>query len=239
MKNFRDFAYLNVKKGIFFRGAAYNHLSKRDRELLFRTYNIKTVIDLRTTQERESKPDVSVPGVNNYHLPLIRMEEMGAKSEKEGKRKILKEKRMPDILEYYRRLVSKERQGSWTKIFEILLNNDGNGIYFHCTAGKDRTGIAVAVILTLLGVDKETIYNDYLLTNNDPAIPLSYRIFSLTFARQFRREFLEYFKAKREYLDEAFKEIDRLYGSIDNFYKECCSLDEEKISIIRNKYLVK
>lgn len=237
MKNFRDFAYLNVKKGILFRGSYLYHLSRKDRRLLFETNNIKTVIDLRSTQEHDDKKDTVVPGITYYHLPLITLEEMGTTSEKEGKKRILREKKMPDIFDYYRRLVSRDRKDSWTKIFEILLNNDGSGIYFHCTAGKDRTGIVAAVILTLLGIDKETIYKDYMLTNNDPAIPLSYRIFSLTFAREFRKTFLEYFKAKEEYLDEAFNEIDRVYGSIEKFYTECCSLDETKTKALREKYL--
>ena len=239
MKNFRDFAYLNVKKGILFRGSYLYHLSRKDRKLLFETNNIKTVIDLRSTQEHDDKKDAVPPGIAYYHLPLITLEEMGTTSEKEGKKKILREKKMPDIFDYYRKLVSRDRKESWTKIFEILLNNDRSGIYFHCTAGKDRTGIVAAVILTLLGIDKETIYKDYMLTNNDPAIPLSYRIFSLTFAREFRKTFLEYFKAKEEYLDEAFNEIDRVYGSIDNFYTECCSLDDEKIAKFKEKYLTK
>ena len=50
-----------------------------------------------------------------------------------------------------------------------------------------------------------------------------------------RQEALD--KAKKEYLDAAFTEIDKVYGSIDNFFTECCSLDKDKISKIREKFL--
>ena len=237
MKNFRDIACGNVKEGLLFRGGSLHHLSKKERTTLFNNLGIRVVVDLRTTQEHNDKKDSVIPGVKYLHLPLITMEEMGASSEKEAKRMVIKTHTLPDIFDYYRKLVAKERKESWTSIFNLLLENNEGGVFFHCTVGKDRTGVVAAVILTVLGIDKELIYQDYLATNDSPIIPFSYRLFALSLDKNFRKEFWEYFKAKREYLDEAFLEIDRIYGSMKNFLKECCSLDENKITKLKQKYL--
>lgn len=237
MKNFRDITCLNIKRGLLYRGESLFRLSKKDQKLFKNEYKIKVVVDLRTTQEHNDKKNKVIEGIKYIHLPLITMEEMGASSEKEGKQNVIKNHKLPDIYDYYRRLVSIKRRDSWSQIFDLLAKNDSGPIYFHCTVGKDRTGIVSAMILTLLGIDKETIYKDYLITNEHPIIPFSYRIFALSLDKEFRKEFWEYFKAKKEYLDAAFDEIDKVYGSIENFFKDCCSLDEEKIKIIKEKYL--
>ena len=237
MKNFRDISYKNIKRGSFFRGESLFRLSNKDKKELIDKHQIKVVVDLRTTQEHNDKKDKVIKGLSYYHFPLITMEEMGASSEKEGKRRVIKEHKLPDIYDYYRRLVNRDRKKSWTKIFDLLLNNKEGGILFHCTVGKDRSGIVSAIILTVLGIDKETIYEDYLKTNEHPIIPFSYKLFALSLDKEFRKEFMEYFKAKKEYLDEAFIEIDRIYGNMDNFLKECCSLNDDKIKMLRKKYL--
>ena len=56
---------------------------------------------------------------------------------------------------------------SWLKIFEILANKDSLPLVLHCTAGKDRTGVSTAFLLSVLGVDRDLIEADYKLTNLD------------------------------------------------------------------------
>ena len=238
MKNFRDFGYKNVRKGVLFRGESLYRLSKKDAKLFLEQCHINTVVDLRSPQERESKMDSALPGVTNIHLPLITMEEMGASSEKEAKQNILKTHKLPDMHHYYQRFVVVERKESWTGIFDLLLNHEEGGILFHCTAGKDRTGIVAAVILSVLGVDKDTIMKDYLLTNEHTVFPFAYRLFSLTFDKKTRQELKEYVLAKEDFIEAAFKEIDALYGGMTGFLMQCCGLDDDKIALLRKKYLV-
>ena len=238
MKNFRDFGYGNIKKGLLFRGESLFKLSKKDERTLVNEHHLKVVVDLRTNQEHESDKDKIIPGVEYYHLPLITMEEMGASSEEEGKENASSRQQLPDMFTYYRKLVSPERKEHWTQIFNLLLEDEEKPIYFHCTVGKDRTGVVAAMILSALGIDKETIYKDYLLTNEHPIIPFKYKLFSLKLKKPVRKQFFELFLVKTDYLDAAFGEIKEDYGSIDGFFKECCSLDEEKIKKLRKKYLL-
>lgn len=56
---------------------------------------------------------------------------------------------------------------SWLRLFEILANADQHPLVIHCTAGKDRTGVSTAFLLSVLGVDRAWIEADYILTNRD------------------------------------------------------------------------
>lgn len=58
---------------------------------------------------------------------------------------------------------------SWLRLFEILANADQLPLVIHCTAGKDRTGVSTAFLLSVLGVDRAWIEADYILTNRDVA----------------------------------------------------------------------
>ena len=227
-----------MRKGVLFRGESLYRLSKKDVKLFMEQLHVTAVVDLRSPQERESKMDRDLPGVTNIHLPLITMEEMGASSEKEAKRNILKTHKLPDMHQYYQRFVAPERKDSWTGIFDLLLNHEEGGILFHCTAGKDRTGIVAAVILTVLGIDKETIMKDYLLTNEHTVFPFAYRLFSLTLDKKTRQELKEYVLAKEVYIEAAFKQIDATYGGIEGFLRKCCGLNDDKIALLRKKYLI-
>ena len=237
LKNVRDISYGNIKPKRLIRGEALLKLPKGDKNKLLNEYNLKIVIDLRTSQEHADKPDIALEGVENIHIPLITMEEMGASSEKEGKQLVVKNHALPDIYDYYRKMVTQKRKDDWTKLFDYLINNKEGSILIHCTAGKDRSGVATAIILSALGIDKETIYQDYLLTNENPVVPFSYKMFALSLDKKTRKEFMNYFKANEEYLDAAFDYIDELYGNMDNFLKDICGLSEEKRKQLKANYL--
>ena len=238
MRNFREIECAKLKKGLLFRGESLYKLPAKYQKLLIDEYHIKVIVDLRTRQERESEPDYGLPGVKNIHIPLINMEEMGASSTEEGKENAAATQQLPDMFKYYRLFVKEIRKEAWTKIFNVLLEEDG-AIMFHCTQGKDRTGITAALILTLLGAGKEEIYQDYLLTNSYLHIAFKYKVYSLKFKSEMRKKFMALFTADKTLLDTSFMEINNLYGSIDNFYKEVCSLDESKIQRLKEKYGVR
>ena len=218
-----------MKKGVLLRGEALNKLSKKDEKMFVKKYHLTTVVDLRSNDEYNKDIDKIIDGVKYIHLPIIQMEEMKNDDEQNSN--------LPNMLLYYLKMVGKNKKEFWTTLFDILLNHDKGSLLFHCTVGKDRTGMVAAIILTALGIDKETIYKDYLLTNEHPVIDIKYKIYSLKLKKAVRKQFLSLFLVSEEYLDFAFNQIDEIYGSIDNFFKECCSLDEEKIKQLKEKYL--
>ena len=227
MRNFRDLSYLGLKEGMICRSDVLYQLSKEDKKFLKKEHNIRITIDLRRKEERHRLKDSFIFGTRHYALPLAA----------DGEIKMVEHLGMtlPDMFSFYKEIVGKEKKPTWTKIFKLLLKNNNKGILYHCSSGKDRTGVLSAVILYVLGFDKETIYEDYLLTNESPLYYKEHVPETLTDEQ--KKAFLEYFEARREYLDTSFNEIDRVYGSMDNFLRETCALDEDKINKLRRKYL--
>ncbi len=121
---------------------------------------ISAVIDLRTTVERSQGPDM-VHG--REYLPMPVFDEMRAGisheigAEKNG---------VPDMRILYRWMI--EKHGSaFSKVLSAIMNHDfsSGAILWHCTEGKDRCGLTSALVLELLGVERDVIMEDYLKTN--------------------------------------------------------------------------
>ncbi|MBO4666618.1 MAG: tyrosine-protein phosphatase, partial [Bacilli bacterium] len=165
MKNFRELAYSNMKKGLLFRSDVLFHLNPKEKALL-RDSNIKVVIDLRGKDEVEHLKDTNIKAINFINLPMLPESDSG--NDSPLKTITIKHMTLPDMDYAYRQLVMKDRKEVWSKIFNILLNNKEGAVLFHCSAGKDRTGVVSAIILTALGIDRKTVYNDYLITNEKP-----------------------------------------------------------------------
>ena len=218
-----------MKPGLLFRSDVLYHLNPKEKAIL-RDNNVKVVIDLRGKDEVEHLKDTNIKAINFINIPMLPEN----KEEEPSPIVTIKHMTLPDMAFAYRQLVQRDRSVAWSKIFDLLINHQNGGILFHCSAGKDRTGVVTAVILTALGIDKETIYQDYLLTNEKP---LYYKKMALEMDPESREIFLDYFQAKKEYLDASFDEINKIYGNFDNFLLECCSIDKNKLNILKDKYL--
>lgn len=163
--NFRDLGgYRNghgqtVRWRRLFRSDALQDLTPADASLAIGELNVKLVVDLRNTAEAERDGRGPLPemGAKYRHIPLL--DEMGEIPPFTG----------GDIANRltstYQWMVRNSGAGIAEAISSISAALDhGNGAVFHCSAGKDRTGLVAALILEVLGVDSETIAADYMLT---------------------------------------------------------------------------
>ena len=165
--NFRDLGGYPGRDGRplrwrrLFRSDHLGELTAADRETL-RTLGVTRAFDFRGTQERAAQP-YALPGLTQHSLaiePTV-AQNMAALS---AAGTALSAERMVALMEeLYRRLVDDEaaRFAQW---FGHLLDDDAP-LVFHCTAGKDRTGVAAALLLLALGVPREVVEQDYLLSN--------------------------------------------------------------------------
>lgn len=108
------------------------------------------------------------------------------------------------------------------KIFQILVlnSNEEESVLIHCTMGKDRTGFVMALILSVLGVDKDDIINDYLLTNKyliKRINSITTKLYDVGVSDSVINYVQKYFLANEEYLEETFKLIDMNYNSMNEF----------------------
>ena len=214
---------------MLFRSDVLFHLNPKEKAIL-RDNNVKVVVDLRGKDEIEHLKDTNIKAINFINIPLLPEK----KEDEPSPIVTIKHMTLPDMSYAYRQLVMRDRKKAWTETFNLLLENNRGAILFHCSAGKDRTGVVTAVVLRALGIDKDIIYKDYLLTNEKP---LYYKKMALEMDPESREIFLDYFQAKKEYLDAAFDQIDKEYGSFNNFLLECCSINKNKLSILKDKYL--
>jgi protein-tyrosine phosphatase len=116
-------------------------------------------------------------------------------------------------------------QHGYARLFESLADPAHLPALFHCTAGKDRTGWAAAALLTLLGVPRETVVEDYLVSN-EYMLP-HYRDQMEPFvAAGGEAGIMEaIFGVKRSFLDAAFAEVERGYGTIEGYFGEGLGID--------------
>lgn len=127
------------------------------------------------------------------------------------------------------------------QMFELLLNTNGGAFLFHCSAGKDRTGFAAALILSALDVPRSTIMEDYLLTAQyyPPAGELDY--LTNKYAADNPDVDLELFatltSTRREFLDAALNAVDEHYGSINNYLETEIGLNAQKRRQLKQYYV--
>ena len=149
---------------MLFRGAALSALSRGD-ETRLQALGLRTICDLRGRAERERSPSqlVNASGISVFSLPIepsvgASLRDIEATREATGE----------DALTLMRKAYI-AYAGEWSDQYRALiahiLRPGSLPLLFHCSAGKDRTGFGAALILTALGVPRETINLDYLATN--------------------------------------------------------------------------
>ena len=171
--NFRDLGGYRghdgrtVRWGLVFRSDALHELTDADRRTL-RELGLRAVYDLRKAHERERQPTAldAEHGHRDVHLPVDDdpMAEPGRDLMDQILDGSLPEADDAYVIDIYAGVLLKGA-AAYGRLLTHLTEEDGLPALFHCAAGKDRTGIAAALLLDVLGVDEETILDDYELTN--------------------------------------------------------------------------
>jgi protein-tyrosine phosphatase len=203
-------------------------------------------IHLRTAAEIDMQPD-QVPATMQYvHLDVLADESTAAPAQLEAllhdPRKAAEElgggKLEALFADGYRKFVSlPSARRAYRELFQSLGERSKLPAVFHCTTGKDRTGWAAAALLTLLGVPRETVYADYLRTNEYLLPYYAKQIEGFSAAGGDRAIPEAIFGVKREYLDAAFDEMQRRYGTIDKYFADGLGIDAQGQAALRAGFL--
>ena len=247
IKNFRDIGNVRtkdgrlVKKGMLIRGRTLRKLSPRDIKLLKEEYNLKTIVDLRTKKEAEEKKDDSLEGVAYYHYPILSEALVGISHEKKvhSLKSLLLMPKMEDLYKSMVQGPSLDRLARALK-FILTLPEDGYSVLFHCTAGKDRTGILAALILSFLGVAKNPILEDYMYTNKATQKKAKFVYLGLLvsqFNHKLAKKVRMYYIAKKDYIESAIESIKSQFGSLENFFAQKLQFTSAETQAIKNKFL--
>lgn len=228
-----------LKEGKFYRSAHLHKLKKKSIKTL-ENLGIKEIIDLRNSKEIWQKPDVIPQNVD--HKNYSAFEDEGDQLD-QAKKLVLKGKvKGTDadqrMLDFYKTYATENPEIIKKIIHEILDSEDP--VLYHCTAGKDRTGIITALILTILKFDTATINNDYLLSNNYRQKMVQKRLhlannLHFLYPKMDLNVIEKLSWVEKDYLKATFLEINKKYGSIDIYIHQNLGISENK----RNEYILK
>jgi protein-tyrosine phosphatase len=194
---------------------------------------VKTVIDLRTDKEHDQSPTVWL-GDNPprfFHLPIGDAQNDWFKAQRRLMKRssFTEEQSLEHMVEGYR-MIAEVGPPSYQKLMDLVLDQSNWPILIHCNAGKDRAGVAVTLILEALGVDRETIMEEFLLTNEigrseEKAIFLSKESKKSRSARGLSRgpsasAWFPIVGVQAEMLEAFYASVDEQYGSMDAFLTE-------------------
>jgi len=214
-----------VRRGAFLRADGLDRLSPTDQQLLL-SYGLTSIIDLRASSELKNYPDVFAqsPDVSYFHLPLFEYEDGNI---------VEVYKKNPPLEQIYCHWLD-ECQGRIKDIIEAIATANTGCTLVHCSAGKDRTGLIIAILLGLVGVAPEVIAQDYSLsaTNLAPKVE-EWRAQAIKDGQNI--EMFDHYMASEPYMIlKAFDHLETNYGGVIGYLKKI-GLTQQQLDIIIDK----
>lgn len=255
MPNARDLGYLKTSSGKailphkLIRSGALADASDSDLSTLINDYDVHTVIDLRTDDEKEKSPDPQdkMPETTFIDAPILGFSTTGITREKSLKDSVkllasLKKDPKKLLIDLYpNMLLDEQGMEGYSLFFKTLLENHEGAVLWHCSAGKDRAGLASMLLLYALGVSWDDIVQDYLLTNKYLA-EREDDLKKLVPKKFLSESVIESLKvlnsADEDFLNSGVAAVEERYGSIDSYLKDVLGVSDEDKAALQAKYLV-
>jgi protein-tyrosine phosphatase len=242
-RNFRDLGGYEttdgrrIKWGVIFRSGSLVGLTQSDWEQLT-THGVRTLCDLRTPRERDSEPFAwkDTPGLayyaRDYASSFGELRQVLAGNLPTG------EAARAAMLSGYRELPF-EQSPAYRQIFMHLAANEVP-LIFNCSAGKDRAGTAAALVLSALGVKRETIIADFVLTNT--AVDLRHALADATdkaslLSRRSPEVVSAILDADPSYIENALDSVQERYGCVEAYLHEVLNITDADLVSIRRHLL--
>jgi protein-tyrosine phosphatase len=218
--------------------------------MLYEDLHLSRVLDLRTARELLLRPECEVPHVAYIHFPLLKATTLGiSKSSSANLEDRLLETddpaerlamvpRMEDV--YPTMLTNDFSRTNLRALMASLAGYELGGTIFHCTSGKDRTGMITATLLTVLGVSREEILKDYMRSSvfaEKEAEELYKRTLNKLGDESLARQVRRILEAHESYLQAFFDEMDRQYGTPEQFIRAFLRINDESLRRFRDRVL--
>lgn len=246
--NFRDLGGYptedgrQVKWGALYRSGTLAHTSRADQASLEKL-NLSALIDFRSAAEKTEEPNqladpapfevIEIPTLDDGNEAMVgEIMERIESGDFEG---FDPNQKMLDA----NRQFASEFTPQFRRFIHAVLDADGAPIAWHCSAGKDRTGFAAAILLRLLGVPEEIILRDYMASQQHA---LDARKTQLMLLRLFKGDeaadkLAVMMGVEASWLEAAFEEIDSHWGSFNDYVSQGLELDAVDIERLRTNLL--
>lgn len=239
--NFRDVGGIAsksnrvIREGQIFRSATVDNITRED-ILRLRDFGIRTIIDLRAPKEVK-RSGRKVDNIVSLALPLdfqqTTRERLKPFLYKKGSEDILADISNNLYLEILDAAVPVLKQ-----IMDLLVSEEGAPVLIHCQAGKDRTGIIIALILLALGVDRQLIVEDF-MKSNDELLPYFKKLLLIrkiiTFGYFPAKRMLYIITVKERNINSVIDRVESHYGGIEG-YLASSGFEVSKLTDLRKKF---
>ncbi len=225
-----------VRMGVAYRADSLDTLTAEESATL-QAIGIKVICDLRTDAERAKAPDVVVPGTEVVIDDVAgdASAETAAATEQlirdalaNGDAETVKDefaKIQVDLV------TAPDAQAAFGSVLQRLADRDNLPMVLHCTAGKDRTGWSTATLLAALGVPRDTVAADYLLSNEAAAVRYGALVEDPAYSYAVG--------VKPEYIDTSFEAVDDEFGSFAQYLRKGLDVDAATLARLRRNFLVR
>ncbi len=230
-----------VAAGRLFRSGSLHEMSEGDRRAL-ESRGVRIVVDLRSRYEQRRQSyewplgrKIAAPLADDEVVAdIFRRFEAGRLSEL-------------DVADWWNLTgvfdIPVQHHLSMGTIFATLLEaGPGEGVLFHCTGGKDRTGVTVAFVLSALGVTRDAIVEDFLMTNAEAVERAAQFVewMRLATGRTMSPERAYWLAAvKREWLEALLQQTADLYGSVAGYLSEQLGIGAAELTGLQDRFLVR
>lgn len=234
--NFRDIGgyetqdHKQVRYNCFYRSGAI--VSDEEGLSYIKQLNIQSVLDFRSHGEMEHLKDAQL-GWEYY--PIGAIKEIGELQGNFDFQMLLGQVKPEELTSYLLKIYKQLpfHNDAYKKMFSLLLE-EKVPLLFHCSAGKDRTGVAAYLILKTLGVDEKTIMQDYLASNfyraqENKQIGVK--------AGVLKEQVLYLMMVHEECLQASMDEIKKRYPDFNTYLFKEYGIDQDKLEFLRKRYL--
>lgn len=220
-----------VKSGLLLRTAELSTLSDEDIKKL-QSLRLARVFDFRDNSECEKSPDREIEGAIYRHISVL--PELPDKSARF--RDLTPQMLEGTFMEMYRTLAAHEHcAAAYREFFRGALEANGRCLLWHCTQGKDRTGIAAILMLTALGAEKEVILEDYFLSN-DGLRPKFDGLRARGFSDREIASLEKVYFVMPRCVNTWFETVEKLYGSPENYLHRALGLSDADMEKLKEYY---
>ncbi|KAI6034580.1 protein-tyrosine phosphatase-like protein [Pisolithus microcarpus] len=229
-----------TKPGYMFRAAEVSNITKEGAEKM-RALRITTVFDLRSDPEMK-KYSTPIPTIEEVHIirvPVFRNEDYSPESMAK-KFELYARGTTEAFIQLYSQILDHGGKAFGT-ILRHVRDKPNSPFLFHCTAGKDRTGVMAAILLKLASVDDHYICHDYSLTRVGREPDREKVIKRLSTEPLFAANTdaaLRMLTSRYSTMTAFLELLERVYGGVEEYVKKYCGLTEEDISRIRTNLVM-
>lgn len=243
IKNARDLGGIKTESGktikpnTLFRTAHLHNATRKDLKRL-NELNIKEIFDFRDSYETQKEPDKIVKGANIYSIPALPPLPPFDEFDADELERVMNSSIEMIFKKVYKDLAESDTsKEAYRRFFKTVLASNGAPVLWHCTQGKDRTGIAAILILVALGVSESDALDEYFLTNS--VIQSEYNRYINSGANELQaEEFRQIMFVHKECISVFIDSVHKNFGDILGFIRNGLGITEEEIELLKKYYLV-